>query len=152
MRFSVLSAIALSSTITAALPADGAPEPTAAPDLVPRDGPPADATAPWVSVDDNGQPNKTYTPSWTTVSGTSSLVDPARHDLTASVFTWVTHAVPHTTTGPVPNPTATSTSGQGSFSLCSNLKGANAPFCYPSQDSILLTKNTYYSTYGIQHA
>lgn len=142
MRFSVPSANALSSTIAAAFPTDGAPEPTAAPELVPR----ADATAPWVSVDDKGRP-KTYTPSVTTVSGTTSLVDPARHDLTASVFTWVTYGVPHTSTGSVPNPTATGTSGQGSFSLCSNSAkdGAHVPFCHPYPDSVLLKTRTYYS-------
>lgn len=144
MRFSVLSAIALSSTIAAAFP-DDAPEPTAAPELVPR----ADATAPWVSVDDNGQPNKTYTPSVTTISGSTSLVDPARHDLTASIFTWVTYGVPHTSTGSVPNPTATGKHGEGSFSLCSNKEGDHAPFCHPYPNSTLLTGNSYYGMYSL---
>lgn len=104
-------------------------------------------TVPWVTVDDEGQPRKTITPSITTVSGTPSPIgDAAPHDLTASVYTWTTWGKITTSTGTPPNPTATSANtGSGAFSRCYNKDGEFAPFCRPLHNSTLLTGSTYYS-------
>lgn len=140
MRFNTLSAIALSCGIAHALPAE-APEPTAAPELMPR----VDGNAPWVSVDKSAHHVTTYTPTYTTIDGSTSYVDTARHDLTASLYTWTTYGKIHTSTGEPPNPTADSSNGQGSFSRCFNKDGEHSPFCFPRPNSTLLLGRTYYS-------
>lgn len=104
----------------------------------------AAVTAPWVSVDDEGQPQETYTPSMTVEDGTTKIENGAPHDLTASVYTWTSYAKVHTTTGEPPNPTATGKNGQGAFARCYNMKGDNAPFCDPRPNSTLYVKDTYY--------
>lgn len=101
--------------------------------------------APWVTVDDNGNPSKTFTPIFTTISGTPSGIDPAPHDLTASVYTLTSFGHLSTSTGLPPNPTATNAgTNQGSFSRCYNKNGPYAPFCRPSYNSSIYTGNTYY--------
>jgi hypothetical protein len=104
-------------------------------------------TAVWVTIDDDGQPSTTFTPSYTTDASTTSLVDPAPHDLTASVYTWVTWGKATTSTGEPPNPTATSSNNEGSFSRCYNMDGEYAPLCRPSLNSTLLTGTTYFVTW-----
>ncbi|KAM4058112.1 hypothetical protein HRG_010934 [Hirsutella rhossiliensis] len=107
-----------------------------------------DPTAPWVSVNDEGQPVKTVTPSVATVSGTPSVVDGAPHDLTASVYSWTSYGLITTSTGAPPNPTATKASTpEGAFSRCFNQKDDFAPFCRPLYNSTLLTSNTFYITW-----
>jgi hypothetical protein len=113
--------------------------------LVPRDGVAADATSPWVEVNDESQPKTTHTPTMTTVSGTPSAINGAPYDLTASVYTWTTWGVPSTSTGSPPNPTATGSNGEGAFTRCQNPDGDFAPFCRPSHNSTLLVGNTYFS-------
>ncbi|TWU70770.1 hypothetical protein ED733_000762 [Metarhizium rileyi] len=106
------------------------------------------AAAPWVTVDDNGNPSKTFNPVLTTVSGTPSAVDAAPHDLTASVYTITNHGHVSTSTGPPPNPTATNAaSNEGFFSRCYNKNGPYAPLCRPSYNSTIYTGNTYYITW-----
>ncbi|KOS19130.1 hypothetical protein ESCO_000335 [Escovopsis weberi] len=113
-----------------------------------RDGTPADPSSPWVSVDDEGRPSTTFTPSMTTISGTPSAVNGAPHDLTASVYTWTSWGSVSTSTGSPPNPTAAAGgSPVGSFSRCFNRDGEFAPFCRPSHNSTLLTGTTYYVTW-----
>lgn len=104
----------------------------------------ADKTAAWVSIDDDMQPATTYTPSYTTVDGTTSIVDAAPHDLTASVYTYTSWGKIHTSTGEPPNPRATGKNGEGVFSRCYNKDGDNAPFCAPYANSTLDVKKTYY--------
>lgn len=108
------------------------------------DNSPAEPTDPWVKVDDDGQPSTTYTPQFTTQASSTSLLDAAPHDLTASVYTWTTWAKVTTSTGDPPNPTATGKNGEGSFARCYNPDGENAPFCRPAFNSTLLTGRTYY--------
>ncbi|KAG5663737.1 hypothetical protein KAF25_006322 [Fusarium avenaceum] len=107
----------------------------------------ADKTAAWVSIDDDMQPATTYTPSYTTVDGTTSIVDAAPHDLTASVYTYTSWGKIHTSTGEPPNPRATGKNGEGVFSRCYNKDGDNAPFCAPYANSTLDVKKTYYVTW-----
>ncbi|PHH67058.1 hypothetical protein CDD81_4453 [Ophiocordyceps australis] len=106
-------------------------------------------TAPWVRVDDEGQPATTLTPRLSTLpDGSSSVIDAAPHDLTASVYTWTTWGIASTSTGIPPNPTATNTrTNEGAFSRCANSHAAFAPFCRPLHNSTLLTGNTYYVTW-----
>ncbi|KHN96830.1 uncharacterized protein MAM_05386 [Metarhizium album ARSEF 1941] len=108
--------------------------------------------APWVTVDDNGNPSTTFTPVLTTISGTPSAVDAAPHDLTASVYTLASYGHVSTSTGLPPNPTATNAvTNQGSFSRCYNRNGPYAPFCRPSYNSTIYTGNTYYITWDPDH-
>ncbi|PHH68382.1 hypothetical protein CDD82_601 [Ophiocordyceps australis] len=106
-------------------------------------------TAPWVRVDDEGQPATTLTPRLSTLpDGSSSVIDAAPHDLTASVYTWTTWGVASTSTGTPPNPTATNIrTNEGAFERCANGEGPFAPFCRPLHNSTLLTGNTYYVTW-----
>ncbi|KAK5992729.1 hypothetical protein PT974_06145 [Cladobotryum mycophilum] len=143
-----MHAIAILSTAAAALYGSVAAMPALGnAQLEARDGVQADPTSPWVTVDDEGRPATTYTPSMTTVSGTPTAVNGAPHDLTATVYTWTSWGVITTSTGEPPNPTATSKSNQGTFSRCHNTDGEFAPFCRPSHNSTLLTDNTYYITW-----
>ncbi|RDA95472.1 hypothetical protein CP533_5427 [Ophiocordyceps camponoti-saundersi (nom. inval.)] len=105
-------------------------------------------TAPWVTIDDEGQPAMTVTPSVASISGTTTIDHGAPHDLTASVFTWITWGAITTSTGTPPNPTALDAkTGQGAFSRCFNRDGDHAPFCRPLLNSTLLTGTTYYVTW-----
>lgn len=104
----------------------------------------ADKTAAWVTVDDEQQPATTYTPSYTTVDGTTSIVDAAPHDLTATVYTYTSWAKIYTSTGEPPNPQATGKHGEGVFSRCYNKDGDNAPFCSPYANSTLDARRTYF--------
>ena len=72
--------------------------------------------APWVAIDDNGNPSKTFTPAFTTVSGSSSGVDVAPHDLTASLYTMTNYGHITNSNGLPPNPTPTNAkTNKGSF-------------------------------------
>ncbi|RDA89111.1 hypothetical protein CP532_2305 [Ophiocordyceps camponoti-leonardi (nom. inval.)] len=112
-------------------------------------------TAPWVTIDDEGQPAMTVTPSVVTVTGeegttttTTTIDHGAPHDLTASVFTFITWGAITTSTGTPPNPTAVDAkTGQGAFTRCFNRDGDVAPFCRPLLNSTLLTGTTYYVTW-----
>lgn len=105
----------------------------------------AEETAAWVSVDDEGQPATTYTPSVATVDGTTSIKDAAPHDITATVYTWTEWGEITTSTGSPPPPVATGRNGQGAFARCHNMDGENAPFCDPYLNSTLIVDKTYYS-------
>ena len=105
----------------------------------------AEQTDAWVTVDDEGQPVKTYTPSMTVVDGTTSIKDGAPHDITATVYTWTKWDEVITSTGSPPAPTATGRNGQGAFARCHNMDGDNAPFCDPAVNSTLYLGSTYYS-------
>ncbi|KLP02986.1 uncharacterized protein Y057_9789 [Fusarium fujikuroi] len=107
----------------------------------------AEPTAAWVTVDDEMQPATTYTPSYTTVDGTTSLIDAPPHDLTASVYTYTSWGKIHTSTGEPPNPQATGKHGEGVFARCYNKDGDSAPFCSPYANSTLDVKNTYFVTW-----
>ncbi|KAF4949885.1 hypothetical protein FSARC_13354 [Fusarium sarcochroum] len=107
----------------------------------------ADQTAAWVTVDDDMQPATTYTPSYTTIDGTTSLLDAAPHDLTASVYTYTSWGKAYTSTGEPPNPQATGKHGEGVFSRCHNQDGENAPFCAPHANSTLDARKTYFVTW-----
>lgn len=110
----------------------------------------AEPTAAWVTVDDEMQPATTYTPSYTTVDGTTSLIDAPPHDLTASVYTYTSWGKIHTSTGEPPNPQATGKHGEGVFARCYNKDGDNAPFCSPYANSTLDVKNTYFGEQQIR--
>ncbi|KAI5462128.1 hypothetical protein BGZ63DRAFT_354292 [Mariannaea sp. PMI_226] len=120
-----------------------APEPTKL--VEKRDD--ADPTNAWVTVDDEAQPEQTFTPSAKVVDGTTEYEDGAPHDLTATLYTMTEWGVKTTSTGPPPNPTAQGKNGQGAFSRCHNKDGTNAPLCAPAADSTLLVDSTYYITW-----
>lgn len=102
------------------------------------------ATDPWVSVDTSGVP-VTVTPVVTVVDGATTTISAAPNDLTATVVTRTDYAEITTSTGTAPpEPTATNKDGTGSFLVCNNADGANAPFCQPSQNSSLYPGTTYY--------
>lgn len=107
----------------------------------------ADPSDAWVTVDDEAQPETTYTPSATVVDGTTSYENGAPHDLTATLYTMTQYGIITTSTGSPPNPTAKAKSGQGAFSRCHNMDGENAPFCAPAVDSKLYVGSTYYITW-----
>jgi len=127
-----------------------APEPTKAiaiekrVDAIEKRAEPSDA---WVSVDEEAQPETTYTPSATVVDGTTSYENGAPHDLTATVFTKTELGKITTSTGSPPNPTATNSKGQGAFARCHNKDGDKAPLCDPAVDSTLYVDSTYYVTW-----
>ncbi|KAH7321302.1 hypothetical protein B0I35DRAFT_477800 [Stachybotrys elegans] len=116
-------------------------------DLERREGEAINTLSPWVSVDDEGQPAATLTPSPTTVDGTTSLVDAAPVQLTAEVFTSTRLGRLSTSTGEPPNPTADTQRGRGAFSRCKNMDGEFAPFCRPNRNSTLEPDTTYYVTW-----
>lgn len=150
MRASTVLGLAALFKATIALPAtnaedsndEPAPTITEAPVLAKR----ADATALWVSVDDEGRPATTLTPSVTTGDdGSTGMADAAPHDLTASVFTSTYYGIVATSTGDPPNPTATNKHTEGAFSRCYNEDGDNKPLCYPKPSSTLYKDTIYYS-------
>lgn len=143
MHSSTLLSAASLLGIAAAIPAAAAPQPL---DLIAKRDPPA-ATAPWVEVDDEGQPQTTYTPSVTVVDSSTSVQDAAPHDLTASVYTETWYGEISTRTGDPPNPTPTGKGDKGAFTRCYNMDGKNAPFCAPAENSVLYTDQTYYVTW-----
>ncbi|KAJ9132967.1 hypothetical protein NKR23_g11045 [Pleurostoma richardsiae] len=106
----------------------------------------ASPTDVWVSVDDDGQP-KTITPVVSTVSGTTTIISGAPHDVTATVFTRTSAGDVRTSTGSAPVPTATDKAGGGAFPLCYNTEGVNAPFCEPGTNATLHPGTTYYITW-----
>ncbi|KAI9171798.1 hypothetical protein HJFPF1_01289 [Paramyrothecium foliicola] len=131
-------------------PAIAVPTATAAPDasiLFQRDGKDIDQLSPWVEVNDDAQPVRTFTPVMVTEQGTAVAQDGAPYMLTGSVFSWISYGKHFTSTGAPPNPTATGKNGQGAFSRCENTDGDFAPLCRPSHNSTLLTGNTYYVTW-----
>ena len=95
-----------------------------------------------------------------TEDGTTTVTDGAPHDLTASVFTYTSYGKVSTSTGDIPNPTATrfctrdkavspsatTKHSEGGFPRCYNTDGDDAPHCYPYADSTLYVDNIYYST------
>ncbi|GAB0136202.1 hypothetical protein EsDP_00004514 [Epichloe bromicola] len=135
------AALALCGTTMAVPAANG---------LRPRDGDNDNdlQNAPWVTVDDQGAPRTTFTPTVTTVSGTPSTVNAAPHDLTATVYTMTNYGHVYTTTQAPPNPMATNDkTNEGAFSRCYNKEGPYAPFCRPRHNSSIYIDNTYYVTW-----
>ncbi|KAG5953006.1 hypothetical protein E4U53_007234 [Claviceps sorghi] len=135
------AALALCGTTTAG---------PAAHDLEPRDGDNDNdlAHAPWVVVNDEGAPGTIYTPAMTTIDGTPTPVNPAPHDLTATVYTITNYGHVYVTTQSPPNPMVTNTkTNEGFFSRCYNKKGQYAPFCRPTHNSSIYVDNTYYVTW-----
>lgn len=98
---------------------------------------------PWVTVGDDGKP-KTVTPVLTTISGTPTVISGAPAQLTGTVFTETNYGQVTTSTGTAPIATATNTDGAGSFLVCSNKDGENAPWCAPSPGENLYPGTTYY--------
>ncbi|OAQ66842.1 hypothetical protein VFPPC_08351 [Pochonia chlamydosporia 170] len=138
------AALAIRAATAVAVPAPSEPA------ILPRDYDNDDnlPTAPWVTVDDEGNPSKTFTPSFATVAGTASGIDTAPHDLTASLYTITKYGHISTSTGLPPNPTPTNDkTKQGAFSRCYNKNGPYAPFCRPSYNSSIYTGSTYYVTW-----
>ncbi|KAH9988286.1 hypothetical protein F4779DRAFT_277471 [Xylariaceae sp. FL0662B] len=100
------------------------------------------ALEPWVTVDEDGQP-QTVTPVLSTVDGTPTVVSGAPHDLTATVFTRTSLGKISTSTGSAP--IATPTGGEaGSFSVCHNKDGPLAPWCQPTEGITLYPGTSYY--------
>ncbi|EOO00735.1 hypothetical protein UCRPA7_3754 [Phaeoacremonium minimum UCRPA7] len=133
---SFLTAMALLSGLAAAFPGGAG--------RVRREA--ASPTDLWVTVGPDGTP-KTVTPVLTTISGTPTVISGAPNDLTATVFTRTSQGDVRTSTGDAPIPTATDKAGAGSFSVCHNKDGVNAPFCQPSANSTLNPGKTYYITW-----
>jgi hypothetical protein len=102
-----------------------------------------DALTPWVTVDDSGTAH-TVTPYVTTVSGAATTISAAPNEITGTVFTQTSNGEITTSTGTAPMPTATATDGAGSFAVCSNKDGTNAPWCSPSDGASLYPGTTYY--------
>ncbi|KAK9802256.1 hypothetical protein SCARD494_00189 [Seiridium cardinale] len=105
-----------------------------------------DALTPWVSVDESGT-GHTVTPYVTTIDGAATTVSGAPNQITGSVFTQTNYGQVTTSTGTAPMPTATTTNGTGSFPVCSNKDGINAPWCLPSDGANLYPGTTYYFTW-----
>lgn len=114
------------------------------PNLQPRV---TDSPQPWVSVGDDGKPT-TVTPVVTTISGVATVISGAPNDLTATVFTQTNYGQVTTSTGTAPAPTATATDGAGSFAVCNNKDGANAPWCTPTDGANLYPGTTYYCMFA----
>lgn len=112
------------------------------PNLRPRT---TDSLTPWVTVADDGTP-ETVTPVLTTVSGTTTVLSAAPNDLTATVFTRTSLGEITTSTGTAAAATATATDGAGSFKICTNLAGTNAPWCTPEDGANWYPGTTYYCT------
>lgn len=107
---------------------------------------PTGALAPWVSVDESGQP-KTITPILTTISGTPTTLPPAPFAVTASVLTQTRPDAKLTTsTGPsAPEATSPNGSSGGAFPICTNTPPSFlAPFCSPENNSTLHPGVTHY--------
>ncbi|KAF3006173.1 hypothetical protein E8E14_008734 [Neopestalotiopsis sp. 37M] len=102
-----------------------------------------DGLTPWVTVDDSGTAS-TVTPYVTTVDGVTSTVSAAPNDITGTVFTQTSYGKITTSTGSAPIATATATDGAGSFGVCNNKDGADAPWCSPNDGSNLYPGTTYY--------
>ncbi|KAI1334504.1 hypothetical protein F5Y15DRAFT_287443 [Xylariaceae sp. FL0016] len=100
------------------------------------------ALEPWVTVNDDGKPS-TVTPVLTTVDGTTTILSGAPHDVTASVYTQTNYGKVSTSTGSAPIATATS-GAAGSFAICDNLEGDYAPWCSPTNGSVLYPGTSYY--------
>ena len=147
---SLLGGLYIFTTAASALPADSEPaapqitEPPLLPNFLERRAGPTDA---WVEVDDEGRPAKTHTPSYTEVDGTTSVIDGAPHDLTASLFTNTWYGKVSTSTGDPPAPSATNKHTQGAFARCNNLDGENAPLCDPAPSATLYDGSIYYVTW-----
>ncbi len=112
--------------------------------------PPASATAPWVTVGDDGVP-KTVTPVLSTISGTPTVISGAPDALTASIVTQTTQGLVRTSTlsgsANAPAPTATAADGAGAFTVCHNKDGPRAPFCAPTEGTTLNPGTTYYGEF-----
>jgi hypothetical protein len=109
--------------------------------------PPANPTAPWVSVDESGRPS-TATPVATAVDGVATILSGAPNELTGSVFTYTEFAKVRTSTGTPPMATPTGAGGSGAFPLCRNPDGPNKPFCFPENGAELFPGRTYYSKFA----
>lgn len=104
---------------------------------------PRDAMDAWVSVGTDGTPI-TIQPSVTIIDGHESTISPAPE----VTFTTTEDGKTVTSTGrQPPAPTATATSGAGSFVVCDNRIGEHRPFCTPENGSKLYVGNTYYITW-----
>lgn len=132
-----LGALALCSAVSALPAVDDAPKPT--PVIVKR----VDQNLPWVTIDSLGQPSTTFTPTITTISGSTSVVNPAPYELTGTVYTTTDWGIISTSTGEPPNPKATGAHGEGVFQKCENKDPATQPFCRPFVNSTLIVGNTY---------
>ncbi|KAI1100531.1 hypothetical protein F4804DRAFT_44531 [Jackrogersella minutella] len=118
---------------------------SAAPNLRPRQT--DSALALWVTVNDDGKPS-TVTPILSTISGTPTIISGAPHDLTATVFTETNYGQISTSTGTAPMATATGgDAGAGSFPICHNKDGDNAPWCQPTDGAPMYPGTTYYFTW-----
>ncbi|KAI4600951.1 hypothetical protein KJ359_013114 [Pestalotiopsis sp. 9143b] len=102
-----------------------------------------DGLTPWVTVDDDGTAH-TVTPYVTTVDGATSTVSAAPNDITGTVFTQTSYGKITTSTGSAPIATATAKDGAGSFAVCSNKDGTDAPWCSPNDGASLYPGTTYY--------
>ncbi|KAI2463171.1 hypothetical protein F4781DRAFT_437696 [Annulohypoxylon bovei var. microspora] len=131
---------AFRSTVVTALLLSSA---SAVPNLRPRQT--DSALEPWVTVDADGKPS-TVTPVLTTISGTATVISGAPHDLTATVFTETNYGKVSTSTGTAPIATATG-GDAGSFQVCHNKDGDNAPWCQPTDGAPLYPGTTYYFTW-----
>uniref|UniRef100_A0A8H7N7F0 Uncharacterized protein n=1 Tax=Bionectria ochroleuca TaxID=29856 RepID=A0A8H7N7F0_BIOOC len=143
-------AIALLGTASAfpAVENAAAPAITAAPVALGRRSD-SNPSAPWVSVDDEGQPATTYTPHMATdKEGSTYLADAPPPVLTETVIVQNYQGNLYTSTyASPPAPTATNSNKQGGFTRCHNLDGDHAPLCDPSADSTLYKDTTYYVTW-----
>ena len=125
-RRSLLALLLAASTSVLASPAPAPAADTTTATLQPTNA--------WVSVDSDGAA-KTITPVLTTISGTPTVLS-------------AKPTVSGTASSSEP-PEATATSGAGSFPVCSNLDGAFAPFCAPSNGSTLNPGATYYGRFSM---
>ncbi|OTA57521.1 hypothetical protein K449DRAFT_138041 [Hypoxylon sp. EC38] len=103
------------------------------------------ALEPWVTVNEDGKPS-TVTPVLSTISGTPTIISGAPHDITATVFTETNYGKVSTSTGTAPIATATG-GDAGSFPVCHNKDGDNAPWCQPTEGTPLYPGITYYFTW-----
>ncbi|KAK0730351.1 hypothetical protein B0H67DRAFT_638865 [Lasiosphaeris hirsuta] len=112
---------------------------------------PANPTAPWVSVDESGNP-KTVTPVLTTISGTSTIISGAPYDVTGTVFTKVDSKASVTTSTGIAQATAANANGSGAFALCHTTDdNPLKPFCEPRNNATMYPGSTQYITWDTSY-
>jgi hypothetical protein len=117
------------------------------PRIASRDG---TGPRPWVTVEPDGSA-RTIIPSVATAASTTSTISPPPARLTQTAAWTLTISSSTTTSiGISPVVTAYGPGEQGSFLLCDNYEGSNAPFCQPEEGSVLFSNLVYYGSASLR--
>ncbi|KAK9770073.1 putative Mid2 domain-containing protein [Seiridium cardinale] len=105
------------------------------------------ALSPWVTVDTAGIA-KTITPSISTIDGAvATLSAPPAYLTRTSIWTLTVDGATTTSTGINPVATVFGPGQAGSFMLCDNTQGVDAPICQPEAGSTLTSGDAYFVTW-----